>query len=65
MTINKAQGPTLNAAGADLSVPCFSHGQMYCECSQTGTSENLYILSPKGKVHNIVYPEAFGNFVGH
>jgi len=26
MTINKAQGQTLNVTGIDLSVQCFSHG---------------------------------------
>ena len=33
MTINKAQGQTFHVAGVDLSVSCFSHGQLYVALS--------------------------------
>ncbi|XP_074114110.1 ATP-dependent DNA helicase pif1-like [Cotesia typhae] len=34
MTINKAQGQSLNLAGVDLQSNCFSHGQFYVACSR-------------------------------
>ena len=58
MTINKSQGQTLKLAGLDLTLPCFSHGQLYVGCSRVGSPQNLYILAPNGKTINIVYPEA-------
>ena len=62
MTINKSQGQTLKLAGLDLTLPCFSHGQLYVGCSRVGSPQNLYILAPNGKTINIVYPEAlYGN----
>ena len=58
MTINKSQGQTLKIAGLDLTLPCFSHGQLYVGCSRVGSPQNLFILAPNGKTRNIVYPEA-------
>ena len=58
MTINKSQGQTLKKAGIDLTLPCFSHGQLYVGCSRVGTQDNLFILAPNGRSTNIVYPEA-------
>lgn len=58
MTINKAQGQSLNVAGVNLETPCFSHGQLYVACSRVGTPNNLYIYAPNGKTNNIVYPQA-------
>ena len=58
MTIHKSQGQTFKSVGVDLSVPCFSHGQMYVACSRTGTSEHLYILTDNKKARNVVYQEA-------
>ena len=34
MTINKSQGQSLGVVGIDLSVPCFSHGQLYVESAR-------------------------------
>ncbi|CAB0036846.1 unnamed protein product [Trichogramma brassicae] len=34
MTINKAQGQSLQVCGLDLEIPCFSHGQLYVTCSR-------------------------------
>ncbi|XP_074096810.1 ATP-dependent DNA helicase pif1-like [Cotesia typhae] len=36
MTINKAQGQSLQVTGLNLSSPCFSHGQLYVACSRLG-----------------------------
>jgi len=58
MTINKAQGQTYKAIGVDLSVPCFSHGQLYVAASRTGSAVKLSILAPNSQTRNVVYPEA-------
>lgn len=58
ITINKSQGQSLKTVGIDLSVPCFSHGQLYVACSRVGTPSNLFILAPEGKTRNVVYPQA-------
>lgn len=57
MTINKAQGQTLNVAGIDLTVQCFSHGQLYVALSRATSQQNLFVFSPRGKAINIVYKE--------
>lgn len=62
MTINKAQGQTLNNVGIYLPTPVFSHGQLYVACSRTTAKQNLKILAigqhaDAGYTQNIVYPE--------
>lgn len=58
MTINKAQGQSMQLAGLDLRTPCFSHGQLYVACSRVGSCKKLFILAPDGQTKNIVYPKA-------
>ncbi|KAL4153586.1 hypothetical protein QTP88_001419 [Uroleucon formosanum] len=59
MTINKAQGQTLNVAGLDLTVQCFSHGQLYVALSRVTCKQNLFVMAPEGETLNVVYPEIF------
>lgn len=55
MSINKAQGQTLQVCGVNLEEPCFSHGQLYVACSRVGSPKNLFIHCENGKTKNIVY----------
>lgn len=55
VTINKAQGQTLQVAGVHLEKPCFSRGQLYVACSRVSNARNLNIFVPDGKTYNIVY----------
>ncbi|GFS97744.1 ATP-dependent DNA helicase [Trichonephila clavipes] len=61
ITINKAQGQSLELCGLDLSVDCFSHGQLYVACSRVGKPDSLYIYANNGKTKNIVYPQVLQN----
>ncbi|XP_074305504.1 uncharacterized protein LOC141640719 [Silene latifolia] len=48
MTINKAQGQTLQRAGVYLPKPCFSHGQLYVALSHARSAQELKVLhNPK------------------
>ncbi|GFW38335.1 ATP-dependent DNA helicase [Trichonephila clavipes] len=58
MTINKAQGQSLQVCGLNLENPCFSHGQLYVACSRIGKPSDLFVYAPDGKTRNIVYPTA-------
>ena len=60
MSINKAQGQTLERVGLYLDEPCFSHGQLYVGCSRVGIENRLKILCPDSKTKNVVYQEIFG-----
>jgi ATP-dependent DNA helicase PIF1 len=55
MSINKAQGQTLQVCGLDLEEPCFSHGQLYVSSSRVGTPNCLFVYGPNGQTKNIVY----------
>jgi ATP-dependent exoDNAse (exonuclease V) alpha subunit len=60
MTINKAQGQSLQKVGINLRQPVFTHGQFYVAFSRVTDVANLDILLPyrdSGMVENIVYPE--------
>lgn len=55
MTINKAQGQSMQICGLDLENQCFSHGQLYVACSRVGKPSDLFILAPGGQTKNIVH----------
>ena len=57
MTVNKSQGQTFKVIGVDLSTACFSHGMFYVAASRVGSSNKLYLLAPKKKTRNVVYPD--------
>ena len=64
MTINKAQGQTLQRVGVHLETPCFSHGQLYVAASRVGHPDALkFAVQPDNDgrfyTRNIVYKEAF------
>ncbi|XP_055522853.1 ATP-dependent DNA helicase PIF7-like [Wyeomyia smithii] len=44
MTINKAQGQSLEVFGLDLERPCFSHGQLYVACSSVGNPKTYLFM---------------------
>lgn len=46
MTINKAQGQTLNFVGIYLCEPIFSHDQLYAALSRAKTSKCVKIIRP-------------------
>jgi len=55
MTVNKAQGQTMNICGLDLENPCFSHGQLYVACSRVEKPSSLFVFASKAKTNNIVH----------
>ncbi|XP_018496512.1 ATP-dependent DNA helicase PIF6-like [Galendromus occidentalis] len=57
MTINKAQGQSMQVCGLDLENPYFSHGQLYV-ASRVGEPADLFVYAADGKTKNIVYGEA-------
>lgn len=58
ITINKAQGQTLEICGINLEYPVFSHGQLYVACSRVGKPSALFIYAKDGKTKNVVYHRA-------
>ncbi len=70
MTINKAQGQTLDRVGLYLPFPVFSHGQLYVACGRVGSPDRLSIFVTDGPeqghfenfdgvyTHNVVYKDA-------
>ena len=63
MTVNKAQGQTVQHVGLDLCTPVFSHGQLYVALSRCTHPRNLKVLFCEGeggtKTTNIVWTEVF------
>ena len=61
VSINKAQGQSVNHVGLDLRVPVFSHGQLYVALSRATSRDRIRILLPPyegtPRTLNIVYPE--------
>lgn len=64
MTINKAQGQTLQRTGLFLPTPVFSHGQLYTGLSRVGSPDRIVVALPAAQrratgnyVHNVVYKE--------
>lgn len=61
MTINKAQGQSIERVAVDLRTPAFSHGQFYVAMSRVTDVRNLTVLCGVDggrRVENVVYPEA-------
>ena len=61
ITINKAQGQSLELCGLYLHTDCFSNGQLYVACSIVGNPDNLFIYTETGITKNIVYPQVLEN----
>ena len=61
ITINKAQGQSLELCGLYLHTDCFSHGQLYVACSRVGNPDNLFIYTETGTTKNIVHPQVLEN----
>jgi ATP-dependent exoDNAse (exonuclease V) alpha subunit len=63
MTINKAQGQTVQHVGLDLHIPVFSHGQLYVALSRCTHPQNVKVLFSNGqqttKTTNIVWTDVF------
>ena len=60
MSINKAQGQSLDRVGIYLNNPVFAHGQLYVALSRCTDRRNLKVLLPtnsNGKTPNIVYKD--------
>ncbi|XP_014776285.1 uncharacterized protein LOC106873444 [Octopus bimaculoides] len=58
ISINKAQGQSLQVVGLDLAQQVFTHGQLYVGCSHIGSPHNLFICGNPGNTRNVVYKEA-------
>jgi hypothetical protein len=63
MTINKAQGQSLNRVGLYLDNQVFSHGQLYVALSRATSPDRVFVLIPNGSstAKNIVFREALDN----
>jgi ATP-dependent DNA helicase PIF1 len=73
LTLNRAQGQSLDRAGIYLPKSVFSHGHLYVGCSRCGDPNSVFIYADQNEfdgvrqylmegttyTHNIVYPEIF------
>ena len=60
ISINKAQGQTLERVAVYLDEPVFSHGQLYVAASRVGRADNLRFALPRtagGRTSNVVFTE--------
>jgi len=60
MTINKAQGQSVDHVGLDLRTDVFAHGQLYVALSRCTSSQRVKVLFKNDNnrmTKNIVYPE--------
>ena len=59
MSINKAQGQTLDFVGVYLPENVFTHGQLYVAFSRVRSASLLavYVTNKEGYTKNIVYKE--------
>ncbi|CAD5233144.1 unnamed protein product [Bursaphelenchus xylophilus] len=59
MSINRAQGQTLNVVGLYLDDPVFSHGQTYVSLSRTRRAADIHLYShvDTDEIDNVVYRE--------
>ena len=57
ITINKAQGQSLEKCSIDINTDCFSHGQLYTVCSRVGKPDDLFICTDNGTAKNVLYPQ--------
>ena len=49
ITINKAQGQSLEKCGIDQNTDCFPMDNYYVACSRVGTPDNLFIGQTMGQ----------------
>ena len=63
MSINKAQGQSLQRFGVYLPKPVFSHGQLYVALSRATNPENIKILILDSKKKNEQYTNLTKNVV--
>ena len=65
MTINKAQGQSLEHVGLDLRTPVFTHGQFYVAASRVTSVHNIKAIwdsnVDNAVTKNIVYTEVLLN----
>ena len=67
MTINKAQGQTLERVGVYLSEACFSHGQLYVAALRVGLPTHIRFAVDRDddtgefRTRNVVWREALTN----
>jgi len=61
MSVNKAQGQSLDTVGVDLRTSAFTHGQLYVALSRVTSLNGLTILFSEDNLHettdNVFYPE--------
>ncbi|KAG5542824.1 hypothetical protein RHGRI_015805 [Rhododendron griersonianum] len=70
MTINKAQGQTLDTVGINLQQPVFSHGQLYVALSRATTAARIKVIlnafydgkEEQTSAKNIVYREILSHY---